>query len=315
MVKGLPKNLDICVTYKAFKNLLLNYRLLNLSKIWHMDLHSNNVTYIESAQDGLSLKLIDFGYSKTYEQDHKDVEQDVSLHFMRVCDVMTVALRDWHPVEYVMFQFCFCMMIGPFLVPKHKWTVEMHINKTNAMLEFDETTSDDKLMEFGSMQALYNVQFVNARQQLCSLWKNIFKIYARIDEILPQRWRRVCFIVGKRVYAKQATDMQNRALTLAVPLNNFHEITKLSFYDTYFKSFRKVYYACEDENMSVINGEFDVFSLGMLILNHYRDKNIEIKNIILTKLFSNKYDKLPCQRLTETAEAIQRLEVLFFNLT
>jgi len=157
--------------------------------------------------------------------------------------------------------------------------------------------------------------FVNARTQLCTLWKDIFKTYARINEILLDRWQRVCYITGKLVHAKRATDMQNKTFTLAGPLDNFHKITNLQFYDTYFKSFRKHYYACEDENMSVINGEFDVFSLGKLILNHYRDKNTEIKNIILTKNFSKKYEKLPCQRLTETAEAIQRLEVLFFDLT
>jgi len=315
MLGGLPKNLDISVTYKAFKDLLLNYRLLNLSKIWHMDLHSNNVTYIKIAKNALSLKLIDFGYGKTYEQDHKDKEQDVSSHFMRVCDVMTETLRDWHPVEYVMFQFCFCMMIGPFLVPNHNWNVEMHIKKTNAMLEFDKTTSDDELMQFGDMQALYNVQFVNARRDLCRLWKDIFSSYAAINEILLDRWQRVCYITGNLVQAKGATDMQNRKFTLGRPLDNFHKISQLPFYNRYFKSFRSQYYACEDENMSVINGEFDVFSLGMLILNHYQNKNTEIKNIILTKLFSKKYEKLPCQRLTETAEAIQRLEVLFFDLT
>ena len=75
------------------------------------------------------------------------------------------------------------------------------------------------------------------------------------------------------------------------------------------------YYSCTYEDMSVINGEFDVFSLGVLILKHYDNKNEEIKHIILSKLFCNQYSKPARKRLTETAEAIQRLEVLFFDLT
>jgi len=313
MRDGLPKHLDKCVVYKAFKNLLLNYRLLNLSKIWHMDLHYDNVTYIHSAGDGLSLKLIDFGFSRSYQERkgaHADMLEDVSLNFMHVCDIMTQELRDWHPVEYVMFQFCFCMMIGPFLVRYNKWTPKMHIDKTNAMLKFNKTTPDDTLMQFWDHEPLYNAQYGNARRELCNLWKNIFKYYARIDEILIQRWRRVCCTVGKLVHAKQAEN-----IVLSKPLNSFHSFTQLQFYDTYFKDFRNQYYSCADGDMSVINGEFDVFSMGLLILNHYKDENVEIKNIILTKLFSNQYEKLPCQRLTETAEAIQRLEVLFFDLT
>ena len=320
---GLPKHLKTCTVYKAFKNLLLNYRILNKQKICHMDIHSNNITWQVNATGDLSIKLIDFGFNKQYGQEVVNGKPrtsnsviDVTAQFMSMCNI-TVTLRGWHPVEYVMFHLCICMMLGPFLVPKSSWTLKHHIDKTNAMLKFVATTSDADLIDYMHMSNAHNALFPNSKTELCKVWKDIFQTYACIDAILIDRWRRICHIVGKLVITKNTKDgqivlLQNKYDSL---FSSNHMFANEPFFAEYFKEFRMRYYSCTYEDMSVINGEFDVFSLGVLILKHYDNKNEEIKHIILSKLFCNQYSKPARKRLTETAEAIQRLEVLFFDLT
>jgi hypothetical protein len=323
MKEGLPKNLTECTVYKAFKNLLLNYRILNHQKICHMDLHAENITYDVSTADELSFKFIDFGYNIQYKHERVngkgpiETVADVTEDFLCVCKIMTDTLRDWHPVEYVMFHFCICMMLGPFCVANSTWTPAQHIDKTNAMLEFVATTSCDELTDFGAMTSAYHTEFRNSKTEFCSLWKRIFKTYACIEPILMERWRRICHIVGKLVIINNTKDgkiveIKAAYRSLFHSNNNFTDET---FFATYLQQFRTRYYCCATEDMNVINGEFDVFSLGVLILQYYQNKDIVIKNVILGTLFSNTYAKSARQRLTETAEAIQRLEVTYFDLT
>jgi len=288
-----------------------------------MDLHNDNIMYDVSSAGVLSFKLIDFGFNKQYREEkiNKKIRlilvPDVTAHFLDVCEIMTDILRDWHPVEYVMFHLCISMMLGPFCVPNTTWTLKMHIDKTNAMLKFVATTSCDDLTDFADMNMAYHAKFPNSKKEFCKVWGEIFKTYACIESILIPRWRRICCIVGMLVIKKntkdgQITKISNPDFALFSSNNYF---TEQDFFAEYLKDFRIQYYSCKNEDMSVINGEFDVFSLGVFILNYYEDKNTEIKHIIMSKLFCTKYHKSARMRLTETAEAIQRLEVLSFDLT
>ena len=128
---------------RATFELLENYGKLTAHGICNLDLHSQNIlcTRDASTDDRLRLKMIDFGFNQSPEDEH-DVIYDFFVNNMldESLDGGRWVLRCWHPVYYYLFHMAFELVqallhnghaLDTALPNLKKWPAELSLAKHN----------------------------------------------------------------------------------------------------------------------------------------------------------------------------------------
>ena len=312
---NLPPHTGRTTVYTAYKNLLLNYQTLSKKGICHLDMHRENVTWEIDSKGHLDFKIIDFGYNRVYTDENRS-QMDVTKHFLKVCNVVKDdSLRVFHPVEYPMFHLCVSLLLHPIFVPEKTWDRRKHQAKVKLMLKFTQQTTEKQLVACKWTAAHYKRALPNSAEELFGLWCNIWKTYANIEDILLSKWQRVCKIVDKeidKVYFESSGGCINITRYPRGLAETSYNFTYTSYYMDLFEVFRGRFYECDARHLHVIHAEFDIFSMGMMMLEQFTDTDTAWKHVIKTYLLTNTYNKTTRRKISETTLAIQQLTALQF---
>ena len=317
MEHELPASINKTSVYNAYRELLLNYSKLSVQGICHLDMHRNNVTWGFNSKKQLAFKLIDFGYNKVYTETGEP-PMDVTKHFMRVCDVVNEGLRVFHPVEYPMFHLCASLLLHPIFVPDRLWDKKKHDAKVELMRMFTKQTTKAQLVACKWGPVIYNAALPNSADELFGLWRGIWDTYAIIDDLLLSKWKRVCNIVEAEIAKVYFEPRGNRIPIAHYPTGlaeTSHNFTDTSDYMDLFVVFRGKFYECDALDLRVINAEFDLFSMGMMMLDEFSDTDTAWRFVIKYRLLSSTYNKTTRRKILETNVAIQQLCALNFMST
>jgi len=82
-----------------------------------------------------------------------------------------------------------------------------------------------------------------------------------------------------------------------------------------FDVFRANFYECDILDLQEIHAEFDLFSIGIMMLEEFGVTDTAWNYIIKTYLLSNTYNKTTRRKIIENTLAIQQLTALQFIKT
>jgi len=183
------------------------------------------------------------------------------------------------------------------------------------MLKFTQQTTEKQLVACKWTAAHYKRALPNSAEELFGLWCNIWKTYANIEDILLSKWQRVCKIVDKeidKVYFESSGGCINITRYPRGLAETSYNFTYTSYYMDLFEVFRGRFYECDARHLHVIHAEFDIFSMGMMMLEQFTDTDTAWKHVIKTYLLTNTYNKTTRRKISETTLAIQQLTALQF---
>lgn len=225
--------------------LLENYSKLTAHGICNLDLHSQNILCMRDASTAgrLRLKMIDFGFNQSPEDEH-DTIYDFVLNSMldESLDGGRWVLRCWHPVYYYLFHMAFELVqallhnghpLDTALPGLKKWPAELSLAKHNHAWKDNDVW-----------------------QRLTQEFRHMFS-----PEELRSLWAKTCdFTVD--IVQRAAKFPEGRTAKLA-----FGDLTRVHYVDMQacFKQFQAQLYG-PDSTESGYRAKFDRFSICSVLL-------------------------------------------------